>query len=187
MDKKIIHGVEVSDVHVELNDAPVTSSVWFKVNGFQTVEWLKKTNDGAFWVEPCDSTIEWLKKADNAKFWVRSDSWKVINEHSTLVAVTGLDEDVYDEFLDELHDYLDEIVLEQSQEAMSNDPACYELRYCEYGNMPHVGCTGSAFDMCVSCAQEIEELEFLMREQSPLRRERYYIAQCVTHEVLKRF
>lgn len=172
MDKKIIKGVEISDVKVELNfcmeGAPVTPCVWFKVNGLQTLEWLKKADDGEFWVE-------------------RIDTWERTNEHDSLVAATGLDEDVYDEFLDELYDYLDEIVFVQTQEAMSNDPACYELRYCEYGYMPHVGCTGSTFDGCVLCAQEIKELEFFMREQSPLRRERYYIAQCVTHEVLKRF
>ena len=168
MDKKIIHGVEVSDVHVELNDAPVTCWVWFKVNGFQSLEWLKKTDDGMFWVK-------------------RHDTCRCYNEHQELVAATGLNEDVYDEFLDELYDYLDEIVFVQSQEAMSDDPGCYELRYCEYGYMPHVGCKGSTLDPCVLCAQKIEELEFSMREQSPLRRERYYIAQCVTHEVLKRF
>ena len=173
MDKKIIKGVEISDVHVELNfsgmeGAPVTPCVWFKVNGLQTIEWLKKADDGMFWVE-------------------RLDTWERTNGHDALVAATGLDEDVYDEFLDELYDYLDEIVFEQTQEAMSKNPECYELRYCEYGYMPHVGCKGSTLDLCVSCAQKIEELEFLMREQSPLRRERYYIAQCVTHEVLKRF
>ena len=172
MDKEIIHGVEVSDVKVELDfrgmeGAPVTPCVWFKVNGLKTLEWLKKANDGEFWVE-------------------RIDTWERTNEHELVVA-TGLDEDVYDEFLDELYDYLDGVVLEQSQEAMSNNPECYELRFCWYGRMPHVGCTGSTFDVCVLCAQEIEELEFSMREQSPLRRERYYIAQCVTHEVLKRF
>ena len=173
MDKKIIKGVEVSDVHVELNfrgmeDAPVTPCVWFKVNGLQTIEWLKKSDDGMFWVE-------------------RIDTWERTNEHDSLVAATGLNEDVYDGFLDELYDYLDEIVFVQTQTAMSEDPACYELRYCEYGRMPHVGCKGSTFDPCVLCAQKIEELEFSMREQAPLNRERYYIAQCVTHEVLKRF
>lgn len=173
MDKKMIHGVKISDVHVELNfrgmeGAPVTPCVWFKVNGLQTLEWLEKADDGEFWVE-------------------RIDTWERTNEHEALVSATGLDEEVYDEFLDELYDYLDEIVFVQSQEAMSNDPECYELRYCEYGYMPQVGCTGSTLDLCVLCAQEIEELEFFMRENSPLRRERYYIAQCVTHEVLKRF
>ena len=173
MDKKIIHGVEISDVKIELDcrmmeNAPVTPCVWFKVNGLQTIEWLKKADDGEFWLE-------------------RIDTWERTNEHESLVAATGLNEDVYDEFLDELHDYLDEIVFVQSQEAMSADPSCYELRYCEYGHMPYVGCKGSTFDPCVLCAQKIEELEFSMREQSPLRRERYYIAQCVTHEVLKRF
>ena len=168
MDKEIIKGVEISDVHVELNGAPVTSWVWFKVNGLQSLQCLKKANDGEFWVE-------------------RHDTLGCYNEHGVLVELTGLDEDVYDEFLDELHDYLDEIVFVQTQEAMSNNPECYELRFCEYGYMPQVGCTGSTLDLCVSCAQEIEELEFFMREQSPLRRERYYIAQCVTHEVLKRF
>lgn len=175
MDKKIIiiEGVEISDVHVELDfcgmeGAPVTPCVWFKVNGFETMEWLKKADDGMYWVE-------------------RRDTWESTNEHEELVATTGLGEDVYDEFLDELHDYLDEIVFIQTQGAMSENPECYELRYCEYGRMPHVGCTGSTLDGCVSCAQEIEELEFFMREQAPLNRERYYIAQCVTHEVLKRF
>ena len=173
MDKKIIHGVEVSDVKIELDfrgmeGAPVTPCVWFKVNGLQTLEWLKKSDDGMFWVE-------------------RIDTWERTNEHDALVAATGLNEDVYDEFLGELYDYLDEIVFVESQEAMSKNPECYELRYCEYGYMPQVGCTGSTLDLCVSCAQKIEELEFFMREQSPLRRERYYIAQCVTHEVLKRF
>ena len=173
MDKKIIKGVEVSDVHVELDfrvmeKAPVTPCVWFKVNGFETLEWLKKANDGEFWVE-------------------RRDTWESTNEHDALVAATGLEEDVYDEFLDELHDYLDEIVFVQSQEAMSKNPECYELRYCEYGRMPYVGCTGSTFDPWILCAQEIKELEFFMREQVTLNRERYYIAQCVTHEVLKRF
>ena len=173
MEKEIIHGVEVSDVKIELDfrgmeGAPVTPCVWFKVNGFQTLEWLKKADDGMFWVE-------------------RLDTWESTNEHDALVAATGLNEEVYDEFLNELYDYLDEIVFVQTQEAMSENPECYELRYCEYGYMPHVGCTGSTFDPCVLCAQEIKELEFSMREQSPLRRERYYIAQCVTHEVLKRF
>ena len=168
MDKKIIKGIEISDVHIELNDAPVTCWVWFKVNGFQSLMCLKKANDGMFWVE-------------------RHDTCNCYNEHRELVEPTGLDEDVYDEFLDELYDYLDEIVFVQTQEAMSNNPECYELRFCEYGYMPHVGCTGSTLDPCVLCAQEIKELEFAMREQSPLRRERYYIAQCVTHEVLKRF
>ena len=173
MDKKIIQGVEVSDVKIELDfrgmeGAPVTPCVWFKVNGYQTLEWLKKADDGEFWVE-------------------RIDTWERTNEHDSLVAATGLNEDVYDEFLDELYDYLDEIVFVETQEAMSKNPGCYELRYCEYGYMPNVGCTGSTLDPCVLCAQKIEELEFFMREQSPLRRERYYIAQCVTHEVLKRF
>lgn len=171
MEKEIIHGVKISDVRVELNDAPVTSCVWYKVNGAQTLEWLKKGADGMFLVE-------------------RRDTLKIYDRHGELVTVTGLDEldeDVYDEFLDELHDYLDEIVFVETQEAMSKNPECYELRYCEYGYMPHVGCKGSTLDGCVLCAQEIKELEFFMREQSPLRRERYYIAQCVTHEVLKRF
>lgn len=168
MDKKIIKGVEISDVHVESNGAPVTPCVWFKVNGFKTLEWLKKADDGMFWVKRCKT-------------------WESFGEYEPVIAATGLDVDVYDEFLDELHDYLDEVVFVQSQEAMSNDPECYELRYCEYGYMPKVGCTGSTLDPCISCAQKIEELEFFMREQSPLRRERYYIAQCVTHKVLKRF
>lgn len=168
MDKKMIHGVKVSDVHIELNSAPVSSQIWFKVNGFQTFEWLKKADDGMFWVKRCKT-------------------WKSFGEYEPVVAATGLDEDVYDEFLDELYDYLDEIVFVETQEAMSDNPECYELRYCEYGYMPQVGCTGSTLDLCVLCAQEIEELEFSMRENSPLRRERYYIAQCVTHEVLKRF
>lgn len=167
MYKKIIKGVEISNVHVELNfrmeGAPVTPCVLFEVNGLQTLEWLKKADDGEFWVE-------------------RRDTW-----HGELVAVTGLDEDVYDEFVDELYDYLDEIVFVQSQKAMSENPECYELRYCEYGYVPNVGCTGSTFDLCVLCAQELEELEFYMREQAPLNCERYYIAQCVTHDVLKRF
>lgn len=173
MEKEIIHGVEISDVKVELDcrmmeNAPVTPCVWFKVNGLQTLEWLKKADDGEFWVE-------------------RLDTWEFTNEHESLVVATGLDEDDYDEFLGELYDYLDEIVFVQSQEAMSKNPECYELRYCEYGYMPHVGCKGSTLDPCVLCAQKIEELEFSMREQAPLNRERYYIAQCVTHEVLKRF
>ena len=173
MEKEIIHGVEVSDVKIELDfrgmeGAPVTPCVWFKVNGLQTLEWLKKADDGEFWVE-------------------RIDTWERTNEHDALVAATGLNEDDYDEFLGELYDYLDEIVFVETQTAMSNDSECYELRYCEYGYMPHVGCTGSTFDLCVSYAQKIEELEFFMREQAPLNRERYYIAQCVTHEVLKRF
>lgn len=169
MDKKIIKGVEISDVHIELNNAPVSSHIWFKVNGFQTLEWLKKADDGMFWVE-------------------RHDTFKIYDRHGNLVADTGLDElDEDDEFLDELYDYLDEVVFIQTQEAMSTNPACYELRYCEYGRMPHVGCTGSTFDPWILCAQEIKELEFFMREQAPLNRERYYIAQCVTHEVLKRF
>lgn len=173
MDKKMIKGVEISNVHVELycrmwENAPVTPCVWFKVNGFETLEWLRKAHDGMFWVERCYTH-------------------ESISEHEELVAATGLDEDVYDEYLDELYDYLDEIVFVETQEAMSNDPACYELRYCEYGYMPHVGCTGSTFDPWILCAQEIKELEFYMREQAPLNRERYYIAQCVTHEVLKRF
>lgn len=168
MDKKIIKGFEISDVRVELNPEPVTSCVWFKVNGSQDLEWLKKGDDGMFWVE-------------------RSDTWGSTNGHGVLVELTGLDEDGYDEFLDELHDFLDEIVFEQSQEAMSANTNCYELRFCKYGCMPLVGGTGSDFDACVLCAQKMEELEFYMREQSPLRRERYYIAQCVTHEVLQRF
>lgn len=173
MDKKVIKGVEISDVHVELDcrmaeEAPLTPCVWFKINGFETLEWLKKADDGAFWVE-------------------RRDTFESTNDHEALVAATGLNEDVYDEFLDELYVYLDFIVLEQSQLAMSDNPECYELRYCEYGHMPNVGCTGSTLDLCVSCAQKIEELEFLMREQALLNRERYYIAQCVTHEVLERF
>ena len=171
MDKKIIKGVEISDVHFELNDAPVTSWVWFKVNGLQSLKCLKKADDGEFLVE-------------------RNDTLGCYNEHGEDVTVTvldELDEDVYDEFLDELHDYLDEVVFVETQTAMSEDPGCYELRYCEYGHMPYVGCTGSTLDLCISCAQEMRELEFFMREQSPLRRERYYIAQCVTHEVLKRF
>lgn len=190
MDKKTIKGVEVSDVHIELNfrgmeGAPVTPCVWFKVNGFETLEWLKKADDGEFWLERHDT----LKIYDrHGEFWVeRRDTWERFGERDALIAATGLDEDTYDEFLDELYDYLDEIVFVETQTAMSNDPECYELRYCEYGHMPYVGCTGSTFDGCVLCAQKIEELEFFMREQSPLRRERYYIAQCVTHEVLKRF
>lgn len=171
MEKEIIHGVEVSDVHVELNDAPVTCWVWFKVNGLQSLQCLKKADDGMFWVE-------------------RNDTLGCYNKYGKDVTATvldELDEDVYDEFLDELYDYLDEVVFVQTQEAMSEDSECYELRYCEYGYMPQVGCTGSTFDPWILCAQKIEELEFYMREQSPLRRERYYIAQCVTHEVLKRF
>lgn len=173
MDKKMIKGVEVSDVHVELNcivlkNAPVTPCVWFKVNGFKTLEWLKKANDGEFWVE-------------------RRDTFKSTNEHGELVVATGLDENAYDEFLDELYDFLDEVVFEQTQKAMSKNPGCYELRFCEYGHMPRVGGAGSEFDTCILCAQKIEELEFYMREQAPLNRERYYIAQCVTHEVLKIF
>lgn len=168
MDKEIIHGVEVSDVKIELDSHMEAPCVWFKVNGFETLEWLKKTADGMFWVE-------------------RRDTFESTNGHDALVAVTGLDEDGYDEFLDELYDFLDEVVLEQTQEEMSVDPECYELRYCEHGRMPYVGCTGSTFDPCILCAQKIEELEFFMREQSPLERERYYIAQCVTHEVLERF
>ena len=173
MDKKIIKGVKVSNVKVELNfrgmeGAPVTPCVWYKVNGYQTLEWLKKADDGAFCVE-------------------RRDTWESTNDHDALVAVTGLDEDDYDEFLDELYDYLDDIVCEQSQEAMSGNPACYELRFCKYGKMPYVGGTGSDLDDCILCAQEIKELEFFIREQGPLQRECYYIAQCVTHEVLKIF
>lgn len=172
MDKKIIYGVEISEVKIELDfrvcGAPVTPCVWFKVNGFETLEWFKKADDGEFWVE-------------------RRDTWESTNEHEALLAITGLDEDVYDDFLDELHDYLDEMIFEQSQEAMSNDANCFELRFCDYGNMPSVGCSGSTFDVCILCAQKMEELEFFMREQSPLRRERYYIAKCGTHEVLKRF
>lgn len=173
MDKKIIHGVEVSDVKVDLNfcmdGAYPTPRVLFKMNGFLTLEWLKKADDGSFWVE-------------------RRVIWGSHEDRVALVKITtGLDEDVCDEFLDELHDYLDDVVCEQTQEAMSTDINCFELRFCEYGRMPQVGCTGSVFDTCVSCAQELEELEFYMREQSPLRRERYYIAQCVTHEVLKIF
>lgn len=172
MDKKMIHGVEVSEVKIELGfcmtGAPVTPCVWFKVNGLQTLEWLKKANDGVFFVE-------------------RRDTWESTNEHEALVLATGLDEDAYDGFLDELHDYLDEIVFEQSQEAMSANVNCFELRFRECGRMPSVGCTGSTLDDCVLCAQEIKELEFYMREQSPLCRERYYIAQCGTHEVLERF
>lgn len=172
MDKKIIHGVEISNVEVELDfcmiGAPVTPCVWFNVNGFETLEWLKKADDGSFWVE-------------------RRDTWESTNDHYEVFVATGLDEDAYDEFLDELHDYLDEIVFEQSQEAMSTNPTCFELRFRDYGRMPQVGCTGSTLDDCVLCAQEIKELEFYMREQSPLRRERYYIAQCGTHEVLERF
>lgn len=172
MDKKIIHGVEVSDVNVDLdfcmNGAPVTPCVWFKVNGLETLEWLKKADDGSFWVE-------------------RRDTWERTDEHDALVAITGLDEDAYDDFLDELHDYLDEIVFEQSQEAMSTNPTCFELRFRDCGRMPQVGATGSDFDTCVLCAQEMRELEFFMREQSPLRREHYYIAQCITHEVVERF
>lgn len=172
MDKKIIHGVKVSDVKIELDfrkdGAPIAPCVWFKLNGFKTLEWLKKANDGSFWIE-------------------RRGTWKSTNEHNALVAATGLNEHDYDEFLDELHDYLDEVVFEQSQEAMSANVNCFELRFREYGRMPQVGATGSDFDTCVLCAQKMRELEFYMREQSPLCRERYYIAQCVTHEVLKRF
>lgn len=172
MDKKIIHGVEVSDVKIELDfqmdGAPVTPCVWFKLNGFETLEWLKKANDGQFLVE-------------------KKDTWESTNEHDTLIAITALDEEAYDEFLDELRDYLDEIVFEQSQEEMSADANCFELRFRDYGHMPSVGGKGSTLDVCILCAQKMKELEFFMREQSPLRRERYYIAKCGTHEVLKRF
>lgn len=172
MDKKIIYGVVVSAVNIELdfcmNGAPVTPCVWFKVNGLKTLEWLKEADDGSFWVE-------------------RRDTWESTNEHKALVLATGLDGDAYDEFLDELYDYLDEVVFEQSQEAMSTNPTCFELRFCECGRMPQVGGIGSIFDTCVLCAQKMRKLEFYMREQSPLCRERYYIAQCVTHDVLKRF
>lgn len=172
MDKKTIHGVEVSDVKIELDfcvcGAPVTPCVWFKINGFETLEWLKKADDGGFWIE-------------------RRGTWESTNEHEALVAITGLDEDAYDAFLDELHDYLDEIIFEQSQEAMSANANCFELRFCDYGYMPSVGCFGNKFDVCILCAQKMEELEFYMREQNPLRRERYYIAKCGTHKVLKRF
>lgn len=172
MNKKIIHGVEVSDVIVELdfsaNGAPAFPRVWFKVNGLQTLECLKKADDGVFFVERCDT-------------------WESTHEHGALVAITGLDDNAYDEFLDELHDYLDGIVFEQSQEAMCTNSTCFELRFCKYGCMPPVGGTGSTLDACILCAQEIKELEFYMREQRPLRSERYYIAQCGTHLVFKRF
>lgn len=171
MDKKIIHGVEVSDVKVKLdlrmNGAPITPCVWFKLNGYQTLEWLKKTDDGAFWVD-------------------RSNALESPSENDEIVAITGINKYFCDDFLEELFDYLDGIVCEQSQEAMSANPGCYELRFC-YGKMPQVGGIGSNLDPCVLCAQEMRELEFYMRENSPVGRERYYIAQCVTHEVLKIF
>ena len=98
MDKKIIQGVEISDVRVELNDAPVTCWVWFKVNGFQSLACLKKASDGEFLVE-------------------RHDTLGCYNEHEEDVTVTvlnELDEEVYDEFLGELYDYLNEIVFVQT-------------------------------------------------------------------------
>lgn len=164
-----ICGVKIKPLNLDLEYETYVGTcpaITYSVNGKEFLEWVNVSEDGY--------TLE------------RVDSYERTNSRDEMQEASGL-EDEYDyfEFLDKLCDYLQETLDEEYAEKVANDPDCYELRY-EPADVKRTE-FGSADDRWVWGASTVEALEHYMRENRPLNKQDYYIAESGTHKIIKHY
>lgn len=171
-----ICGVKVKPLNLDLeydNYVGTCPAIIYSVNGKEFVEWVKVSEYGY--------TLE------------RVDTYESTNSRDEMKEASGLDWDDYDDFKDQLWDYLQETLDEEYAEKEANDPDMYELRCerCEPWDVARVE-FGSIEDKWIWGASTVEELErYYMRELKD-RFDYYcncnfYIAEVGTHKIIKHF